>query len=1268
MSKTACLLSLLLLLADPRLFADHLRGFGSVQAGRLPAGQGMRFDCDSPAHAVLLIHKLARDMVLSATVPAQWVDVPLAGRSVPVLVRPGLGAYLVLAQGDTAYCFTVPAAGPDAASLARAFAFAAPRVPNAQLYDPSYVYPAFLDKWSDKGIGTWYTPYDPFNDDPPGLTDVVAPHFQYLKSNNLAVHVSGTEATRETLPFIHAYQRPYHISQWHEWDADIARLDPSDLVTPGPLFSSWEDYYSGISFGGDRLQQYRDWVFQNTMQAFVHDPLLVDWDEPHGEIGPGAFQLLWDYGEENRAHFAGWLRATRGETLAALGQEWYGDPARFQTWKQVPIPFDYSLFGYDARTCLFADRRWRLHSGELGTGLAAGYQRSAFNDGKWVALSLPGGDAGAMIIDTHKRFWYRAVVNVPAAYLRAHPQSLFLAVASLTSGGGPDNPDHIWLNGVDLGGLSTAGGHFMFGSKNVSGLVHAGANHIAYCPASNFMPGTFYLSPKPLATYPFADSGRNARYTDWINYVSYCASEEERHTLQTMRGTDPDRPIKIMAAGDRDLFNPLMADYGGFLHNTGDEAFFSPWDRRSGYVWGLPASAESSGSMVAPVPWKRWLGWYTFECLNAFDNFIDVEAMMYSPTTPLWKQYFPYLHLSNRYDIRKPQIALLYSEPNVRLTGVPFVFDLGRGDLQPLGYGFAYVDEPALHRGLADGYKVLWDCGTWHMTPQTVADIRRYVENGGTFVALQETGRNTFTQRDAWPIQSLTGFKVAAVRPMSGFVSVLNGQTLLTHLAGRNFENEGRSIDYSGYNFADKCVSLVPVASGTQAIARYRDGSIAIGMRRLGKGRVVVLGSPFWRDSDDHNGNWWPGDKQNQFVQDLLTGLGATPDVSADSTSVWRDRYVADNGTEEYLIFWNPSDSAPATLQAQWRADFPVSQLYDPKTGQPVPAQIQGRDVRLPITLQPLETLILAAQSVRPPADTLADWYRKTAGLWKSSLPGRVAAYPDLPVYYRSFPTGTGKVVPTPSVTPARLADLSSAPFSETDWDARLSLIRPFYAGVTAAAGDTVLYRTSVAVPPPWAPGDRYVLRLKPDFDFRGSVYLNGRAVSPAGPTSRDTPGFDVTPLLKFGGVNTLVIATDRNGFVGSPDLWRQPRAAETMPITGAWSVRADEDHASTSVTLPGSFTGLFAQKSVTVPARWRGSRVFIRIVCDTGAPLARYLVNDKMLFYSTAAPLYMDITPWVKLGRPNTILIQSRQSASAWQPGTVIVKSLQLERVPSRK
>ncbi|MGI4789464.1 MAG: hypothetical protein ACRYFS_11515 [Janthinobacterium lividum] len=1241
--------------------AAELRGFGAVQASKLPGGGGMKFSCDSPAHAVQLIHKLAHDMAASATIPSHWVDVTLAGRTAPVLVRPGLGAYLVLAQGSDAYCFTVPLpAGQGESGLGESFAPAASLVPGAQFYDAAYVYPFYLDKWSDKGMGTWYTPYDSFDDDPKGMKDVVNPHFQYLSKNGLTVHVmDGTKA--ETLHFVHKYDRPYHFAHWLKWDDDIARLDPFDLTVPSNLFTGASDYYGDISNGGAKLQQFRNWDFQNVMAPAVTDPNLVDWDEPHGEMSVGSAQSSDDRGENNRSNFVHWLQTERKYTLTSLGQAWHHDPKFFAGWSPVPIPDEYSLLGAD-KNSVFADRTWRLHNADLLPGVAAGYTRSKFDDRRWFSLQLPGGEVGALMEYVYKPFWYRGTVSVTPAYLAAHKGPLYLIVASMTQAGGPKSPDHVWFNGVDTGALTGPGGWGITGTKDVTGLVHSGANHISYKPTRSYMPGTFFLSTKPMERYPHKDSGLNARTVDWSDYLVAMAVDQERETIQTIRATDPNRPIKSMAVGDKSAYTPMLADYGAFGHNTGDEAFFFPWDKRLGYPYGIRASAESSGSMVDPASFQRWFGWFIFSGLNAFDNFIDVEAMMYSKSTPYWQADFPYLHLANRYNLKKPEIGLIWSGFNGRFSpgengANPYVFDLGRGDLQSLGYSYAYLDEPGLHRHLGDGYKVLWDEGTNVMSLQTVQDIKHYVEQGGTFVALQETGRHTPTQKDAWPIESLTGFHVKQIRPMGGFVSILPDQSVFTKLAGQNFENEGRSIDYSGYNFADKCLVLEAVAPGAQALARYRDGTIAIGMRKLGKGRVIVLGSPFWRDSYDKSGMWWPGDGQNAFLQDFLTGLGLPPDVPADTQKVWRDRYIANNGTEEYLLLFNPGDKDPQTFTTDWNASFLITQVYDPKTGQPVAAKIDGNTAHLALTLQPLETKILAVQSPRPPADTVSDWYADLAVVWKKSLPGHAATYPaGLPVYYADFTTTGGKIVETASVTPEHLAALTASADSEPGWNPDLNDVRPQYAELPTTSSQSVLYRWQIAVPSSWHPGDKYYLRLG---DGARSVYLNGQRVG-----ERDENGRDVSSLLRFSGSNYLIVAADWQGYNGRASLWRQPHAVSKLSLAGPWKVWVDEDHGTVTSQLPGSFNGMIATRKITVPAAWSKSHVFLRLKWD-GQAAPRYLaVNDKVMFFDTDRPGYMDVTPWVKFGLPNTFLIQS-QGMNNWLPAKVTIQSVQLEQVP---
>jgi hypothetical protein len=45
-----------------------------------------------------------------------------------------------------------------------------------------------------------------------------------------------------------------------------------------------------------------------------------------------------------------------------------------------------------------------------------------------------------------------------------------------------------------------------------------------------------------------------------------------------------------------------------------------------------------------------------------------------------------------------------------------------------------------------------------------------------------------------------------------------------------------------------------------------------------------------------------------------------------------------------------------------------------------------------------------------------------------------------------------------------------------------------------------------------------------------------------------------------------------------------------------------------------------------------------------------------------------MDVTPWIKFGQPNRILLQPRESAQHWKPGKLTAGSLMFERVPAEE
>jgi len=341
--------------------------------------------------------------------------------------------------------------------------------------------------------------------------------------------------------------------------------------------------------------------------------------------------------------------------------------------------------------------------------------------------------------------------------------------------------------------------------------------------------------------------------------------------------------------------------------------------------------------------------------------------------------------------------------------------------------------------------------------------------------------------------------------------------------------------------------------------------------------------------------------------------------------------------------------------------------VFDPKTGQPFPATITGNTARVTITLAPYETKILAVQSPRPPTDTVSDWYTDLAKTWQGTMPGHKAVRPDLPFYTADFSVGAGKIVDTASVTPERLAILSSSPDAEDGWDTHLDFVRPRYLEVATTPNQSVLYRRVVTVPSSWHAGDKYLLRMKTFQDFTGLVYLNGKQVATAQQVnSAGDEGLDIASVIRFAGPNVLVVASNQNGDAANPDIWRQPAPAATLSLAGDWTIKSDEDHAPTTCRLPGPFTGLLATKTTVVPAAWSASHVFIRIAWENGAA-GHLAVNDKTWTsgWDNIMPKYMDITPWIKFGQPNTFLIQPTKAMQVWEPGTMTVKSVQLEQVP---
>ncbi|HEY3418401.1 MAG TPA: hypothetical protein VGM23_16115, partial [Armatimonadota bacterium] len=1109
-------------------------------------------------------------------------------------------------------------------------------------------------------------------------------HFTFARDNDLTLQPNGGGALlRNLLPKIHEYDRPYHVAQWLGWSSLLPLMSPEDIVQPGKDFNSLTIYYGGISYGGKKLYDYRNWMFQQTVKELVKDDNLVDWLDPNGEVGPMSYEIYWDFSETNRKHFADWLRTSRGYTLASVGEAMYGNTRKFSSWEQVPIPLDYDLFGWQ-KDSIRTNASWRRHSGDTAAGLAQGYQQPDFNDTGWMDVQMPGSEAVSVIAESGKPFWFRGTLDVPADWLNKKRAAgrIYLQSVTLTPSGNIDTAQRYWINGQEIGGVQCQPGMPVCASIEVTQLLRPGTNTIAYATLPGGWPplgGVFFLATKPMEQYPFTDTHLNARWYEWREYISACIAERMENTLKAIRGVDPNRSIKMHAAVDKDLSMRLEEKYGGYGHNTGDEAYFRPWDRRFGYVRGLPGSAESSGSVEDPAWFKRWLGYRMFTGLNGLDYFHDIQSMMYSPCADLWQQYLPYFKLTNRFDIKKPNIALFWSAMNNRLLPrcLPYCWDLGRGDLQPLGYSYVYVDETTFQDGLVQDYPVVWDTGTQIMTPQTVQRIRAYVEAGGTFVALQDTGRDTPFVKNAWPISALTGFKVREIRRMEGdTVGILHDQPVFSALAGKTFYNRGWGIDYSNYNYADKCLVLDATVPEAQTVACYGDGTTAIGTRKLGKGRVIVLGSPFWRDSYDKQGLWWPGEGQSTFLEDIFHTLGLQPLATANTHKVWREHYQANNGMEEYLVLNNPYDE-PQTFSTTWTTVHPCTALYDPKNQQPIAGVIEGNTVKLEkLTLAPRETLVVAAAVKGAPVEAVNYWFKHLAWWWRPSAGGEMLERPALP-YYELALSDEGRVqARQTTLTEVKSLDLaawSSGTLPKEGWSKQVGFSPE--VGKKLPADQAFVFTVTFETPAAWKQGDTCQLLLQTaSGSNKVDAWLNGKQILQGGETYAGGPynmvgGLlqDIGATLNYHGKNTLVFTTGKQGFMGAVKVQWRPTPVETLDVQGSWDVQVNEDDGTKPAALPGKFTGLYATKrDIVVPASWKNSRVFIQVDLADIRQYAGMIVNKKALllpFSYGHRVNYMDITPWVKFGQPNTLVLYPSDFRSV-KPSPLEVKRVTLQRV----
>ena len=1286
-----------------------LRGYGKVQASITP--QRSEFVCESAEKADILLGKLLADLFWDAGADHTVTTVKLGNRDAVVHQWPPYGALIAGRKGNR----VVVVGGQDAPEVAARASQEALLTAAEAVFAPVKPYPKYLDCY-DLGAVSCYTLGLEWENKfryqeraaftkqffPGGLSGQMN-FFQRTPAEDIYRILSSLDtdihlAEQENQMFSVAIG----TGSWPAWAEDKwpgyvdrpspLHLDNQSLTYPPEALGMSLDQrrHTSLKLLYDVIHRYQSSPVLGSLQLYVGDYLYETY------FGKSA-QGHWGYTAVGLAAFRHWLRDVRGYSLATLGQRWFGDAGHFSSWNDVSLPDPDEFFGDLKADCLRLSAGWFWKQAEPGQ-----FERPAPDAPGWVPvprppsqqmLALPGGPA----------FW--RITFDPTLWLQKNVGKEVYLVCNVDNMGWRRTT--VWLNGVNLG-EHTSKVNPLFGpfGLRLTGLLQPGPNQVCLQVTgdSGSLPGPVFLTTTRPVAYPYLGEQRNAQYVDALEWRLSALNAKVTDAMAYARSLDPDRPFVLPATSHEvaDGQGEALRRYGGSMQDTGYESSYRPLYSRLGYAAGFYGSCEQAGiaDIAHPAAYvttlTRRLSWMLQNAEGMYLEWRDPYCYYQVEKQTGWfTQNQRRYQLFGKYLPEKPQIALLDSSESA-LLGYEghsmWDWNLGRGELQASHYDNVYVTESMLAQGLADEYPVLFDADTLTMTPELIAALRRYVEKGGTFIATQNSGRHSLLEPDTWPISELTGFKVLAVG-RKGTIRFENNLPIFHGWEGKQFEGEGSALDWKDTQSAKHVsVALAPQASDTVALARWEDGTVAVGMRKLGQGRVIVLGSTFWRYGRDLGGTGMYRITQVEpaFFERLFTDLGVKRTDDASTPDVYTRKVITKNGLQEWLIAMNTLGT-DTTADLSFAVAAPPAQVWDMdargRADEKTPVAFTYADgwVRIKgVTLPPYATAIYGVQRGSLSAG-LAFWWGEKTKFWTRRTPLTPAVEPpkedsaNPPTIsfdaWKFYADRDGAVSQTDDWVSPAFADATWRTADNEPWNLQFEDLKDY--------GAVGLYRSRpFALPAGWK--NR---RITVDLDgARGytwssfDLYLNGQKVP-----ALDHPYWkvDVTDQLKSAGNVLCVKLTGKqpggdfplSGLEGLA-IWLQPELtlAPSLSLLGAWQAVQGDWVTTQTVTLTGIPTKLTDQgvmkpgitavkanhlmRDVEIPAAWRGKSVYLHIVSPmmrgethtTGVGLGMVIINGqaRLLDQRPNIPLdqMVNVTPYLKFGETNRIELWTRNTS----------------------
>jgi hypothetical protein len=1212
---------------------------------------------------------------VSATIPGLSAEGATfaAGRSgdrVEILCGPTPGAVAKAAAGlpglDFKSDFAVPMDMNRWDKFSFRFYYAPFRTPEHVRmtdYDPAQDFE--FARQNHTGMQIWMTPLS--IDNAEGITQIPWNEWVVKATNRDGLPLGINDGIESKILWAH-----------NRWPEQMTGYQPGFL---GDWYGSM-NFDEGItSWNGLEAKDHELGELQSGLRHFSAYKNITSWLEPHEEMSHGVADLLLEYGPVADAGYRDFLKQ-KYHDVATVSQRWYGNATTLKSWDDVKSPEVASFLG-GGPEAFDLTGTWKM-SYDQPFGPDAG--STSLDDSSWATIQAPGNAIARFI--PRKPAVYRRHFNLDPAW-RAKNSKIWLYCWDLNETrqviDDPNKGVQIYVNGTLLPEtpLKITQDHWI--ALDATQALKDGDNLLAVTLPDGLFNYRVYLSPHEPVLYPNLGEHENARWVDYYDWNVWFRGNAERRGTQMLRQIDPTSGVMLMAPHSyQESIGEVAKEYGGDFHDTGSMA--GSWQDDVACLaqgMALPVSVEPGGPAKTVPELKAFFGRWITEGANAIDYFLHQGDIQWFPDLKdTFVSHLPIYTSIGKYHTPPTGVAALYSMRNEGLVNFPWFGGQGYGDSNPLHLGSGQskwnvraplrgdfdadsLMEASFARGDAARYAVIIDTNTSIIDPPLLAQIEKYVRDGGTFVTYVQTGRHTSLVPDSWPIEKLTGYHVTKLMQdtpwQTGAVTWAKDQPIFSGDWINGPKTDGLSM------------TRVPGASGTQDLAYWRDGSVAIGLRKLGQGQIIEVGCRFtsWGLPDRIDRDIWGYLKR---TYNRLEEYGFSTDPNA---SIFTPQLAATGKLFEQILDWRhvarvPGQLVPQSEDGLLRHFVSNSGLYDVwvmwnqsadreldttlhvTVPQPKWAMnllngtrmtMSGPD--LPVHLAAFETAIYLTPRVQV-ADAPQQWFELQRRWWSGvGDPGKPFPPVDqkltrnltLDWDFAPLPDSTSETAPPEAPKPAD---------KTTKIDFGIFTI-PDFPDV-----HTGMFRKTFTVPESWDHG-RVSLWIQSwagaTFCGHGLVYLDGKLLRDCGENGLDDGAEDV---LKPGSTHTLEVVVSRlggalgptgpAGVIGSTaPAWiaYHPDPLARIDLGGKWETSPDHLRYDGQATLPG--TGQVAnRRTVTIPADDASRTVVFHGLSGNGT-LRGVIINGRFVarhHHNIGQEINLNVTPWVKFGQPNEFVL----------------------------